>query len=261
MGLNPHVEWAALTFQWLLDMNYQAVEETIKSGYREITPQYRRDDEIEVTTANHRRISATLEQICTSFPHPIDVLEVGCGTVRFFHCLKNVRELTGIDITEEMLQAAKHPVREELISIPSIRLLRANFYLTELAPESFHFIYSLGMFGNGCPLTPEICDKFHDWLVPNGKVLFNTVDTAGLPLLQRARRQVRGAVYPLLTSQLKSKLDERAERHPFYGMSRGQLEGVLRESRFKEFEVKSHICQSPLWNGRHLECIAVKTRP
>ena len=61
-------------------MNYEAVEEKIKAGYREVTPQYRQDDEIEVTTENHRRISTTLEEICSSFPHPINALEVGCGT-------------------------------------------------------------------------------------------------------------------------------------------------------------------------------------
>jgi tetratricopeptide (TPR) repeat protein len=42
-------------------MNYQAVEETIRDGYRKVSEQYRRDDEIEVTTENHRRISATLK--------------------------------------------------------------------------------------------------------------------------------------------------------------------------------------------------------
>src|SRR5882757_10066097 len=98
-------------------MNYQAVEETIKAGYREVSSQYRRDDEIEVTTANHQRICATLKRICVSFPYPISALEVGCGTGRYFHCLTNVDELTGLDISEEMLRAAENPVRQEQISI------------------------------------------------------------------------------------------------------------------------------------------------
>jgi ubiquinone/menaquinone biosynthesis C-methylase UbiE len=239
-------------------MNYQAVEEIIKTGYREITPQYRRDDEIEVTTENHRRISGNLKEICRSFPHPINVLDVGCGTGRYFHCLTNVGELTGIDITEEMLRAAGNPVHQEQISIPCIRLIRANLYLTKFNPASFHFIYSLGMFGNGCPVTAEICDKFHDWLVPGGKLYFNTVDTDGLPLLHRVRRQVRGMVYPILTSRIRATLDERNSRHPFYGMSSHELKSVMDKSRFTRFQVKSHICRSPLWNGRHLECVATR---
>jgi ubiquinone/menaquinone biosynthesis C-methylase UbiE len=71
-------------------MNYEAVEETIKAGYREVSSQYRHDDEIEVTTANHHRICSTLQRICVSFPHPIKALDVGCGTGRYFHCLTNV---------------------------------------------------------------------------------------------------------------------------------------------------------------------------
>src|SRR5215831_4483944 len=127
-------------------MNHQVVEETIRANYREVTSQYRRDDEIEVTTPNHRRISATLREICGSFPDAINVLDVGCGTGRYFHCLTNVNTLTGVDITEEMLKEAKSPVRNEEVTVQNIRLLRANIYSAEFPPRSFHLIYSLGMF-------------------------------------------------------------------------------------------------------------------
>lgn len=239
-------------------LNYAAVGETIRADYREVTSQYRRDDEIEVTTENHRHISSTLERLCDSFPKPVRALDVGCGTGRYFHCLRNVRELLGVDITEEMLRAAEHPVRAERICIPEIRLVCANFYLVNFPPKTFELIYSLGMFGNGCPVTVEVCNRFHDWLTPGGKLYFNTVDIAGLPLRNRLRRQVRPVVYPLLPRSLRARLDERAAQHPFYGMSRRELERVLKQSRFKNFEVTSHRCESPLWNGRHLECIASK---
>ena len=240
-------------------MNYEAVEETIKAGYREVSSQYRHDDEIEVTTPNHHRICATLQRICVSFPDPIRVLDVGCGTGRYFHCLTNVDELTGMDISEEMLEAAENnPVRQEIISVKKINVIRGNAYLTSFAPESFHFIYSLGMFGNGCPVTVEICNHFYDWLTPGGKLYFNTVDFAGLPFWYRARRQARDFVYPMLTRRLKSVLDERESRQPCFSMIQSNLEDVLRKTKFKTFQVTSHVCQSPLWTGRHLECIASK---
>jgi len=239
-------------------MNYQVVEETIRAGYREVTPQYRQDDETEVLTENHRRIMATLQQLCHSFEHPIRALDLGCGTGRYFHCLTNVSELLGMDISEDMLRAAENPVRQEQISIPNLRLVSANAYLTDFPPKTFDLIYSLGMFGNGCPVTVEILNKFHHWLTPGGKLYFNTVDIAGLPFLARARRQAREKVYPMLTRRMQATLDERAARHPFFGMSQMELEQVLNESRFRKFQVKSHVCHSPLWNGRHLECIAIK---
>lgn len=240
-------------------MNYEAVEETIKAGYREASSQYRHDDEIEVTTPNHHRICTTLQRICVSFLHPIKALDVGCGTGRYFHCLTNVEELIGMDISEEMLQAAEtHPVRQEVISVKKIQLIRGNAYLRAFEPESFHFIYSLGMFGNGCPVTVEICNRFYDWLAPGGKLYFNTVDFSGLPLWYRARRQARGLVYPLLTRRWKSVLDERESRHPCFSMNREQLGGIMAQTKFPTFQVVSHVCQSPLWTGRHLECIASK---
>lgn len=239
-------------------MNYETVEETIKAGYRAVYSQYRRDDEIEVTTANYHRISATLQRICASFPYPIRVLDIGCGTGRYFHCLTNVEELTGVDISEEMLSAAENPVRQELISVKKILRIRRNVYLSSFEPKSFHFVYSLGMFGNGCPVTVELCDKIHDWLTPGGKLYFNTVDFAGLPLLYRTRRQARHLVYPMLTRRLQSILDEREARHPTFAMNRNELEAIMHRTRFSRFEVMSHVCKSPLWSGRHLECIASK---
>src|ERR1044071_2412468 len=116
-------------------MNYNAVEQTLKAAYRDASSSYRHDDEIAVATENHQRLNAQLRSVCESFPHPIDVLDVGCGTGRYFYCLANVRELTGVDITDEMLEAARNPVRAEQISARTIRLLRANVYFAEFPPE------------------------------------------------------------------------------------------------------------------------------
>src|SRR2546421_9276181 len=98
-------------------LNYQQMEEQITAGYRDITVQYRRDDEVEVLSANHERLTHSLQQICRSFQHPIIVLDAGCGTGRYFHCLENVQSLTGIDISEEMLAAAANPVLNDKIRV------------------------------------------------------------------------------------------------------------------------------------------------
>jgi len=239
-------------------MNYQDVEKRINAGYREITAQYRRDDEIEVQTKNHQRLSQSLKQICRSFPHTISVLDVGCGTGRYFHCLDNTHRLTGIDISEEMLSSAASPVRASEITVKNIRLIRQNIYLAEFPPYSFDLIISLGMFGHGCPVTVEICNKLSEWLKPGGKLYFNVVDFAGLPFWYRIRRQVRKIIYPRLPKRLKQILDEREQRSPFFGLTKTQLEKVLAASCLTNYTVSSHACQSPLWNGRHLECLATK---
>lgn len=239
-------------------IDYLDVEKKIRAGYRRVTRQYRLDDEIEVTTENHRRLAATLRQVCRAFSHPITVLDVGCGTGRYFHCLEKVQRLVGIDISEDMLEAAKNPVRSNTISAQQIELQRRNVFLSTFPPNSFDFIYSLGMFGHGCPVTVTICNKFHDWLKPGGKLLFNVVDLDGLPFCARTRRRIRSFLYPKLGRRLQRKLDERERRSPFFSLTLGQLRQVLGSSRFSLFAVTSHPCRSPLWTGRHLECLATK---
>src|ERR1041385_9228822 len=92
-------------------MNYEEVGANIRAVYRDVCPRYREDDEVEVTTENHRHYCEMLREITTSFDRPISVLDVGCGTGRYFHCLKNVDLLIGLDISPEMLKAAESPVR------------------------------------------------------------------------------------------------------------------------------------------------------
>src|SRR6266404_7586209 len=123
-------------------MNYSEVEERIKAGYREVTAQYRLDDEVEVQSENHHRLAHTLKRLCHSFPHAITALDVGCGTGRYFHCLENVFHLTGMDISEEMLAAAASPVLQEKITASEVRLVRLNIHLASFPTESFYFIYS-----------------------------------------------------------------------------------------------------------------------
>ncbi len=241
-----------------MELDYSQVEETIRNTYRLATAQYRRDDEIEVTTSNHRRLGGTLGDICFSFGRPIAVLDVGCGTGRYFHCLKNVERLVGIDISEDMLMAARKPVFAEQVTARNIELKLGNAYLISFSSESFDFIYSLGMFGHGCPVTMEILNKFHAWLKPGGILLFNTVDFTGLPWRHRARRRMRDIVYHRLPRNWQQKLLQREQRSPFFALSQPELETLVEASRFKEFSVRSHSCESPLWNGRHLQCFARK---
>jgi ubiquinone/menaquinone biosynthesis C-methylase UbiE len=239
-------------------LQIEEIAEKIAASYREVAPQYRSDDEIEITTEHHKHLKGILSRTTSSFGRPISVLDLGCGTGRYFYCLQNVEHLTGMDICEEMLRIAENPVKQDEITIKSIQLQFGNAHLVSFPPRAFDFIYSLGMFGNGCPVTVEICNKFYDWLKPGGKLFFDTVDVATLPFTQRIRKSIRKSVYPFLPKTLKASLDQREGKVPFCGLSKKQLIHILRASKFKTFSVSSQECLSPLWEGYHLECHASK---
>ena len=237
-------------------MNVEKAETALQASYAAGATRYREDDNIEVNTPHHRRLAARLAEISSSFGRPISVLDVGCGTGRYFYCLRNVDRLVAMDITPEMLAAARAPVNGHLITAQSVELVRGNIFSASFPSQSFDFIYSFGMFGHGCPVTVEVCNKLHSWLRPEGHLFFDTIDVAGLPWAERVRKRARKALYSFGPKSLKTLLDRRETDTPFFGLTRRELEDILAASTFSRFSVSSEVCESPLWQGRHLECLA-----
>lgn len=239
-------------------MNLKLEEDHLRASYRDQCAQYRKDDEIEVTSAHHRRIRGILRDISRSFGRPIRVLEAGCGTGRYFHCLENVDDLIGVDLSPEMLEAARNPVCGDEVTVRNIELLCESVFDVRFDPSSFDFIYSFGMFGFACPVTVEICNRFHNWLRPGGKLFFNVIDRGGWPIGTRLRRSVRDRVYEMAPRSLRQRLDARTNGMAMHDMTRRKLESLMRKTPFRQFRVESRVCLSPLWQGSHLECLAEK---
>src|SRR4026207_126115 len=132
-------------------MNLKLAEETLRASYKGQCSQYRADDEIEVTSRHHDHLRETLCELSRSFGRPIKVLDAGCGTGRYFHCLENVQDLIGLDLSAEMLEEARMPVRDQEVSIAEIQLICESIFDAQFDTGSFDLIYSLGMFGFACP--------------------------------------------------------------------------------------------------------------
>jgi SAM-dependent methyltransferase len=239
-------------------MDYDLAAENIRASYREVTPKYRQDDEVEVTTENHLHLSRILGDISSSFDQPIVVLDAGCGTGRYFHCLQNVRRIVGLDVSPDMLKAAEQPVLQSEIKTTDIQLVCGNIFKASFPSTSFDFIYSLGMFGHGCPVTLEIINQFYDWLKPGGRLFFNVVDFATLPPRVRLKKRIRKVIYAALPQTLQRRLDERQRWLPFSALTRRELQRVMQQSHFRHAAISSHRCHSPLWRGLQLECSAIK---
>src|SRR5688572_7280571 len=109
----------------VVDRNRDLLEmgESLKSSYNDIAQRYRSDDDIEIQTSNHQHFRNILTDLSLSFARPIRVLDLGCGTGRYFHCIQNAEELVGVDISDAMLELARNPVMREAITAKSIQLL------------------------------------------------------------------------------------------------------------------------------------------
>ena len=233
--------------------------EQLRAAYRGAVPRYRQDDESEVQSRHHRRLWTILRSICLSFPFPIAVLDAGCGTGRYFHCLENVDRLIGLDVSPDMLKGARDPVLGEQVSARRIDLICDNIFHSAFPPGAFDFIYSLGMFGNGCPVTSDICERFFTWLKAGGKLFFDVLSVVHLPWRIQMRRSARNIAYPLFPPRIRRRLDQRAARMPLCALTRSDLEEIMGVTSFSEFDISVHRDGSPRWGGAHLECLAVKS--
>lgn len=240
-------------------MDHRRFGAKIAADYDRGAPQYRHDDEIEARSENHQRLGGNLRRICRSFSHPIRVLELGCGTGRYFHWLDNTALLVGTDISAEMLKQAAHPVQEKEITAQEIQLRQGNLYEIDFAPGSFDFIYSLGVFGYGAALTAELAQKLAKWLAPGGRLYFDAIEKREMGRAHRLKQSMKTAMLPVLPGAIKQRLAARASAAvPVFNHTRAEIEELLEEAGFGDFVLSSNTCHSPLWTGMHLECSARK---
>jgi SAM-dependent methyltransferase len=221
---------------------------------RNASAQYRKSDETEVQTENHKHFCDRLRQISDSFHKRIAVLDLGCGTGRYFHCLQDVETLLGIDVSLEMVKQARSPVRGEAVTIGRIDLISANVLDIHLR-RRFDLIYSIGVFGEVVPWEIETCNRLHDALRPGGKLFFTVVDVSSkYPNMSRKRRVAEMANL-ILPSWGKRKLRGRLGT---YYVTEREIIGIFRKSKFQRFEIHRHVSTAALWQGAHYECLATK---
>lgn len=239
-------------------MNPRLYALELAASYNRGAPRYRRDDEIEARSENHHRIGGNLRRICRAFPRRIRVLEIGCGTGRYFHWLDNVRLLVGTDLSERMLEYARRPVRANHVTAREIRLLVGDIYEMRFEPGSFDFIYCLGVFGYGAALTRDLAGKLHQWLAPAGRLYFDAIEIPPEGKRDRFKRAIKSKVLPLLPDSLRQRIAARRSGVPVIRHTRDMVERVMEAGGFHDFALSSNYCHSPLWSGVHLECLARK---
>ncbi len=158
--------------------------------------QYRAYDEAIRPGQAAERLGRWLHDVCARFDRPIDILDLGCGTGRYFHAVANARRLVGIDASRAMLAQARRPVGN-LTAVPAVTLVEADFLTYEFQSGEFDLVYSIGVLAEHSPFNEALASRVTRWLRPGGCFAFTTVHPESSSVPRTLKRRVGGWVLPV----------------------------------------------------------------
>jgi SAM-dependent methyltransferase len=134
------------------------------------------------------RLDEWLGGICRGFERPIDVLDLGCGTGRYFHALTNVRRLVAIDVSAAMLERARQPVGG--MAADAVTFVEGDFLTHEFEAGEFELVYSIGVLAEHSPFDDVIAGRVARWLRPGGVFAFTAVHAESPSIPRTLKRRV-----------------------------------------------------------------------
>jgi SAM-dependent methyltransferase len=170
---------------------------------------YRQHDEELSDVEAYRAFCDWLRDICTRFSRRIDVLDLGCGTGRYFAALANVDALVGLDASGPMLAEAANPIGAEHITAKTIQLVEGDLLTHAFPPDTFDLIYSVGVLAEHTPFDSRIVDNIAAWLRAGGRFAFTTVHPESASIPKTARRSLGRTVLPWSPAPLRRWLRNR----------------------------------------------------
>ena len=213
---------------------------------------YREHDEELSHVEAYRAFCEWLGGICGRFGgvrQGLDVLDLGCGTGRYFAALGNVNTLVGLDASGPMLAEAANPVGAEHITAKTIQLVEGDVLTHRFLPGSFDLIYSIGVLAEHTPLDDRIVDNVSSWLRPGGRFAFTTVhpDSASIP--KTPGRTLGRTMLPVSPAPLRQWLRAKLTAGGQYAD-----EALIAERLESRFSIES---MARLESEAHLHCLCV----
>lgn len=181
---------------------------------------YRHRDEELTGAESYQALVGWLGSVCARFDHPIDVLDLGCGTGRYFWGVTNVATLTGIDASADMLAEARHPVHADRIRAESVVLVKGDLAMHDFAPSRFDLVYSIGVLAEHAPLDAALVARVWQWLRPGGRFAFTTVHPESADVPRTLPRRVATLLLPVLPGALGNRVHTRLMAGGMYGDER-----------------------------------------
>ena len=218
-------------------------------GYAE---RYRAHDDTLATSGPYLGFVAWLQGACSRFEGAIDVLELGCGTGRYFSALPNARTITGLDASAPMLELAKSPYRADQIRAERIHLVQGDLLTHPFDDESFDLVYSIGVLAEHAPLTHAVVDRVARMLKRGGRFAFSTVHPESPSIVATPGRTLGRLIAPWLPGALARPIRDRLLAGGMYAD-----EKFVNELLADQFVVES---LERFVSEAHLHCLCVARR-
>jgi SAM-dependent methyltransferase len=168
--------------------------------------------------------------------------------------------LVGLDISQQMLDAARDPVRADEVTAREVKLVQGDLFSADFPDGYFDFIYCLGVFGNGCALSPQACARVWKWLAAGAIWLFDATDVSALPLATKLRKNLAAQIYSALPRSARQAWVKRNGWPPFFGCSVESLRRRLERAGLVVEWVMSRRSQLTQGEGYKLEALCRKTQ-
>ena len=170
---------------------------------------YRAHDDEFLASQPCREFADWLQRICATFQPPIDALDLGCGTGRYFWALTGVRDLVGIDASSPMLAEARRPYNGGRITAASVTLIEGDLFEHDFGPARFDVIYSIGVLAEHVPFDARVVQRAARWLKPGGRFAFTTVHPDSPSIRATVGRRIGRSLAPVAPAPVRERIRAR----------------------------------------------------
>jgi SAM-dependent methyltransferase len=209
---------------------------------------YRAHDDTVAASAPYQGFAAWLQKVCERFSGDIDILDLGCGTGRYFSALPCARTITGIDASATMLAKARQPIGRERITAP-VTLIHGDLFLHPFDAASFDLVYAIGVLAEHAPLNEALAGRVHVLLKDGGRFAFSTVHPVSPSVTRTMARTLGRLIEPFTFGALRRSLRSRLMAGGMYADERWIAE-VLQPAFVIE-SIERFVSEA------HLHCLCV----
>jgi SAM-dependent methyltransferase len=197
-----------------------------------------------------QRFGGWIRELCDGFGRPIAVLDLGCGTGRYFWAVRHATELVGVDVSDAMLAEARRPIDAGHLDIARVTLIQGDFLTAPLGEARFDLAYAIGVLGEHTPFDARIAGRVHRALAPGGVFAFTAVHANSFSVPRTAKRRWAERLMPLAPGAARSALRTRLLSGGLY-VDPPYVREVLTAAGFTVESIADHE------SDVHLHCLCV----